>query len=93
MPVKLALDHLGAGDFDRGMTQGVAALAGLIEAEHAGGGPSAIVGSDDNTSRDGPIVAKVLLAIGGGLTALFGGIAGRRRWRRRRPRLPSAAHA
>jgi len=78
-----------AGDFDRGIVQGVNALASAIAAEHAAGGsggPNALLDQDRGHGREGRLVLMIMTAAGGSIATLFGGIAGVRRYRRRRPR-------
>jgi len=85
-------------DFDRGIAQGVAALAVAIQEEHAGGGTARVRSGDRGTgTRADPtlwedflkwlgLVFRLGAPIVGGLGAIVGSVLGVRRWRRRRPR-------
>lgn len=84
-----------AGEFDRGILQGVAAMAAVIREEYATGGPARLRARGGDAEADGPggtvrrltgsivgFVAAIIAAIG----AVVSSIVGVRRWRRRRPR-------
>ncbi len=83
------------GDFDRGILQGVTAMAAVIREEYAAGGPARLRAGGGDPERVGFFGALLKLAgsifgfvaaivASGG--AIVGSIVGVRRWRRRRPR-------
>jgi uncharacterized protein len=82
-------------DFDRGITQGVAALAAAIQEEHASGAPARVRSGDRSSSGGGlwgalldllGSILKLAAPILAGVGAIIGSVFGVRRWRRRRPR-------
>jgi uncharacterized protein len=67
------------GEFDAGIIAGVRALAAAARSE---GRTASTSGASERRGR----VAGIITAVALGFVALFGGIAGLRRWQRRRPR-------
>jgi uncharacterized protein len=76
------IPHFKAGDFDRGMVDGVDAVVRVVRAE-----PVALVSSTSQSYEHGSAgIGRIFAAIGGAFAVLIGWIAGYRRWRRYRPR-------